>query len=177
MTRPPSPLAPGALSLWGPQLRSWCLAELRRTGPLPLRELHARIHLGATRLPPAPVKALADAEDFEAEHGRLVRLSRRVSGPAGGAGGHGQSWPGPMSLPGPRTPPPMSLPTGWSARPTSACPPCQSNDSEAQRAAREARRRRSLRRARRRSRPTPTAQASTARMGGWFHRCAAWCVR
>jgi len=42
------------------------------------------------------VKALADAEDFEAEHGRLVRLSRRVSGPAGGAGGHGQSWPGPM---------------------------------------------------------------------------------
>jgi hypothetical protein len=63
--------------LFGRRLRATCLRILQRCGPLPLRQLHALLHLhGFGVAGTYPVKALADALGHEADTGNAVRESR-----------------------------------------------------------------------------------------------------
>ena len=63
--------------LFGRRLRATCLRLLQRCGPLPLRQLHALLHLHGFGVAGAhPVKALADALGHEADTGNAFRESR-----------------------------------------------------------------------------------------------------
>ncbi len=65
--------------IWGRQLRSCCLAILRRHGRLPLPELHSLLHLyGYGVASNTPVKALADAMGHEVDKGHARRVERGV---------------------------------------------------------------------------------------------------
>ena len=71
------PLPEDAQWLVGRRLRAVCLRLLQRCGVLPLRQLHALLHLhgfGVTGV--NPVKALADALGHEADIGNAVREAR-----------------------------------------------------------------------------------------------------
>ncbi len=85
--RQPAPDASDALppihheATWlsGRRLRSVCLAFLDRMGAMSLKELHAHLHrYGFAVGNVLPVKALADALGYEADHGRAGRVSRGV---------------------------------------------------------------------------------------------------
>jgi hypothetical protein len=72
---PPLPEAPRWL--FGRRLRSVCLLLLRRCGALPLRQLHALLHLHGFGVAGGnPVKVLADALGHEADAGNAVREAR-----------------------------------------------------------------------------------------------------
>ena len=63
--------------LWGRQLRAVCLRLLQRCGELPLRQLHALLHLhGFGVAGDHPVKVLADALGHEADAGSARRVGR-----------------------------------------------------------------------------------------------------
>lgn len=73
---PPTAKRPKLLS--GRELRAICLAFLNKaTGALTLRQLHSLLHrAGYAILHHHPVKALADALGYEADHGRAQRTAR-----------------------------------------------------------------------------------------------------
>ena len=74
---PPLPERP--TWLWGRRLRAVCLRLLARCGTMPLRQLHALLHLhGFGVAGDQPVKVLADALGHESERGLAVRTSRGV---------------------------------------------------------------------------------------------------
>ena len=63
--------------LWGRRLRAVCLRLLQRCGTLPLRQLHALLHLhGFGVAGDHPVKTLADALGHEVDTGHARRISR-----------------------------------------------------------------------------------------------------
>ncbi len=80
---PPLPEKPHWL--WGRRLRSVCLRLLERCGAIPLRQLHALLHLhGFGVAGEHPVKALADALGHEADAGNATRVERGRYGLAPG---------------------------------------------------------------------------------------------
>ena len=71
--------------LWGRRLRAVCLRLLHRCGTLPLRQLHALLHLhGYGIAGDHPVKTLADALGHETEAGHARRIGRGRYGIAPG---------------------------------------------------------------------------------------------
>ncbi len=77
----PEPIPPpprNAISLRGPRLRHAVISILLRAAtPLPLPEIHRRLHLEGFRIEHRyPVKYLADALAHEHERGRAVRVRR-----------------------------------------------------------------------------------------------------
>ncbi len=77
ITDPLPPLPEDPTWLWGRRLRAVCLRLLHRCGTLPLRHLHALLHLHGFGVAGGhPVKALADALGHETEHGTAERVTR-----------------------------------------------------------------------------------------------------
>ena len=77
LTDPLPPLPADPTWLWGRRLRAVCLRLLHRCGTLPLRQLHAMLHLhGFGVAGEHPVKTLADALGHETEHGTTQRVAR-----------------------------------------------------------------------------------------------------
>jgi hypothetical protein len=77
LTDPLPPLPENPTWLWGRRLRAVCLRLLHRCGTLPLRQLHALLHLhGFGVAGDHPVKTLADALGHETEHGTTQRVAR-----------------------------------------------------------------------------------------------------
>ena len=77
VTDPLPPLPEDPVWLWGRRLRAVCLRLLHRCGTLPLRQLHALLHLhGFGVAGEQPVKVLADALGEETDQGRAVREGR-----------------------------------------------------------------------------------------------------
>ncbi len=71
--------------LWGRRLRAVCLRLLQRCGTLPLRQLHALLHLhGFGIAGDHPVKTLADALGHEVDTGHARRIARGHYGLAPG---------------------------------------------------------------------------------------------
>jgi hypothetical protein len=79
------PVPPGAVGLWGRQLRARCREILDVGGHvLELRDLHALLHRRGFYVDSShPVKALADAMRYEVGVGRLRRVRRGVYAPTG----------------------------------------------------------------------------------------------
>lgn len=76
---PLPPVSHDVTFLWGRRLRARCREILRRRGALPLCELHAELHrCGYAVASQHPVKALGDALGYEADEGRVERVSRGV---------------------------------------------------------------------------------------------------
>jgi hypothetical protein len=75
---PLPPVADDATWVWGRELRSLCLAILRRARkPLTLRHLHVLLHRAGYAIEHHhPAKALADALGHETDAGRAVRHAR-----------------------------------------------------------------------------------------------------
>ncbi len=77
------PIDTDAELLWGRALRRRCRELLRQHGALPLRELHALLHLrGYAVSHRHAVKTLAEAMAYEVRLGRVVRVERGVYAPA-----------------------------------------------------------------------------------------------
>jgi hypothetical protein len=73
------PVEHDATFLWGRRLRARCREILRRRGTLPLSELHAELHRsGYAVASQHPVKTLGDALGYDADEGRVERVSRGV---------------------------------------------------------------------------------------------------
>ncbi len=87
------PLPDDPVWLYGRRLRSVCLALLRRTGRLGLRDLHALLHAHGYGIDSNhAVKALADAMAYEVDARRAIRVRRgeyECTGPAPRRGRHG----------------------------------------------------------------------------------------
>lgn len=79
LTDPLPPLPEQPTWLWGRRLHAVCLRLLHRCGTLPLRQLHALLHLhGFGVAGDHPVKVLADALGHETEHGKAERRGRGI---------------------------------------------------------------------------------------------------
>ena len=73
------PASRDATLLWGRRLRARCREILRRHGSLALPDLHAELHRCGYAIDHRyPVKALGDALGYEADQGRVRRVSRGV---------------------------------------------------------------------------------------------------